>query len=321
MTDEHAINVENLSHRYGTRIALDNVSLRIKAGEIFALLGPNGSGKTTLFRILSTLMPLNPGEPDSVTRVEINGQDVRADRNEIRKHISVVFQSPSVDKTLTARENLLHHGHLYGLRGRDLRTRITLALTRMNLNDRANDRVETLSGGMRRRVEIAKCLLTKPKLLLLDEPGTGLDPAARVDLWTTLQDLSQNDGATVLFTTHLMDEADRASRIALLRNGKIVACDTPSNLKDQIGGDIISLTCDHPDVVRELLRNKLSLHGEIIDGIVRIEVARGHTLVPAIIEAAPGEIHAVTVGRPTLEDVFIHLTGERFAADEAERET
>lgn len=304
------ISVHQLTHAYGERRALDDVSLAVNQGEIFSLLGPNGSGKTTLFRILSTLMPASLSD---TSQVSILGLELSKDRNEIRRNISVVFQSPSVDRTLTARENLRHHGHLYNLRGEDLDARIQDSLLRVKLSDRAGDRVEAFSGGMRRRVEIAKCLLTRPKLLLLDEPSTGLDPAARIDLWNTLRELQENDGVTILLTTHLMDEADRSSRIAILSKGKIVACDTPAVLKERIGGDIISLNCDSPETVQRLLREKLQLEGEIIDGVLRIERARGHELIPSIIEAAPGQINAVAVGKPTLEDVFIQLTGHRFA--------
>jgi len=314
MTDSAVIQIEHLSHTYGDRRALDDVSLQVRQGEIFALLGPNGSGKTTLFRILSTLMlPMLSAPEQRVSILELN---IIKDRNEIRRNISVVFQSPSVDRTLTARENLMHHGHLYGVRGEDLEARIVDALRRVNLSDRADERVETFSGGMRRRVEIAKCLLTRPTLLLLDEPSTGLDPAARIDLWNTLRELQQQDRVTVLLTTHLMDEADRCSRIAILSKGKVVACDTPAALKERIGGDVISLTSDNAQAVQKILHEKLSLESEIIDGTVRIERARGHELVPAIIEAAPGTILSVSVGKPTLEDVFIRVTGQRFV-DEA----
>jgi ABC-2 type transport system ATP-binding protein len=305
MPNPPVILISHLTHAYNDRRALDDVSLQVEQGEIFSLLGPNGSGKTTLFRILSTLMP---GEGN----VSILGLDIARNRDAIRRNISVVFQSPSVDRTLTARENLRHHGHLYAVCGDDLKKRIEESLRRVNLSDRADERVETFSGGMRRRVEIAKCLLTRPKVLLLDEPSTGLDPAARIDLWTTLRDLQQNDGVTILLTTHLMDEADRSSRIAILSKGRIVACDTPPALKETIGGDIISLSCDDPPLVQAILREKLSLKSDVLDGIVRIERVRGHELVPAIIEAAPGKVQAVSVGKPTLEDVFIRLTGHRF---------
>lgn len=307
MAEEPIIGIERLTHRYGDRVALDSLSLGILPGEIFALLGPNGSGKSTLFRILSTLM--KPSSSDA--RIIAVGEDLLINPEAVRRKIGVVFQSPSIDKVLTASENLMHHGHLYGLSGIDLRNRIASALQRVNLSDRANDRVDGFSGGMRRRVEIAKCLLTDPKLMLMDEPSTGLDPAARIDLGKTLTDL-QSQGVTIVLTTHLMDEADRASRIAILSHGRLIACETPDALKHQIGGEVIILSCENPVRVSQILKEQLGLLGEIIENTVRIEHRDAHKLVPQLIESAPGLISSVSVGKPTLEDVFIHLTGHTF---------
>src|SRR5689334_4059264 len=202
---EPVVQVENLRHAYGERVALDGVSFEARRGEIFAFLGPNGSGKTTLFRILSTLLPAPPGA------VRVLGHDAGAERDAVRREIGVVFQSPSLDKQLTAAENLIHQGHLYGLRGPDLARRVDEALAAVNLGDRAGERVDRFSGGMRRRVEIAKGLLHRPRVLLMDEPSTGLDPSARIDLWRHLRQISgtknETGGVTVLLTTHLMEEA------------------------------------------------------------------------------------------------------------------
>ena len=181
----------------------------------------------------------------------------------------------------------------------------------MNLADRAHERVERFSGGMRRRVELAKSMLNRPAVLLLDEPSTGLDPSAHIDLWAHLKKL-QSDGVTILLTTHLMDEADRCSRLAILDTGKLIACDTPAVMKDRIGGDVITLRTDSPEQARAMLKEKLSIDAEMIDDTLRIERRNGHELVPQLIEALPGMVQSVSVGKPTLEDVFIRLTGHQF---------
>ena len=311
------VDVTRLSHRYGTRLALDDLSLSVEAGEVFGLLGPNGSGKTTLFRILSTLMPAPAGT------ARILGHDVAEDRDAVRRHIGVVFQSPSLDKQLTAEENLRHQGHLYGLRGRALKDRVAEALASVGLAERARERVGTFSGGMRRRVEVAKGLLHRPDVLLMDEPSTGIDPAARIALWRQLRAICGQasgsahgrTGVTVLLTTHLMEEADQCTRLAILAGGRLLACDTPAALKSRIGGDVITLTSHRPDELRAALRQKLGVDAEQLGPTLRFERAAGHSFVPQIVEAAPGLIDSVAVGKPTLEDVFIQLTGHRFRAD------
>jgi ABC-2 type transport system ATP-binding protein len=312
MATQAAVQCNQLSRRYGERTALDQLDLSVNTGEIFAVLGPNGSGKTTLFRLLSTLL-----EPTSGS-ASIFGNDLIKERDAVRKSIGVVFQSPSLDKVLTAEENLRHHGHLYGLRGRALAEKITQMLEAVNLADRRHERVGSFSGGMRRRVELAKGMLTEPRLLILDEPATGLDPAARIDMWTYLMRVRKEQGVTVLLTTHLMDEADRCDRLAVFDRGKLLACDSPSALKDRIGGDVITLATTQPAAVRSALRDRLHLddaHIMEVDGVIRLERPRGHEFVPQLIEALPGLIDSVSVGRPTLEDVFIDLTGRRLRGD------
>jgi ABC-2 type transport system ATP-binding protein len=309
-TADNIVEIDHLSHHYGQRLALNDLSLQIRRGEIFGFLGPNGSGKTTLFRILSTLIPAPAG------KVKMLGLDLAENRDEIRRHIGVVFQSPSLDKQLTAEENIWHHGHLYGMHGEELKKRIDELLDRVGLSDRRHERVENFSGGMRRRVELAKGMLNRPKILLLDEPSTGLDPSARIDLWRYLRHIQENEGVTVLLTTHLMDEGDRCSRLAILDRGKLAACDTPATLKERIGGDVITLSSTQPAQVAQLLREKLNVTVETLDGIVRLERPRGHELVPQLIEAVPGLVDAVSVGKPTLEDVFIQVTGRIFRDEE-----
>jgi ABC-2 type transport system ATP-binding protein len=301
-----AIAVRDLVHRYDDRNALAGLSFDVRPAEIFGLLGPNGSGKTTLFRILSTLMIPVAG------RAVIAGYDATKDPGRLRREIGVVFQAPSIDQKLTARENLVHQGHLYGLHGLALRNRIKEVLERVGLSERAQDRVETFSGGMQRRLELAKGLLHAPRVLLLDEPTTGLDPGARRDLWQYLQILRDQEKVTVLVTTHLMEEAETCDRLAILNQGKLVALGTPAELKQEIGGDVIVLESRDPESLRGRICSRFQIEGQVVDGEVRIEKDHGHRFVTDLVEAFPGEIDAVSIAKPSLEDVFIHRTGHRF---------
>jgi ABC-2 type transport system ATP-binding protein len=303
--------VEALTHRYGERTALDNVSFEVPAREIFGLLGPNGGGKTTLFRILSTLVTPREGT------VRLFGIDVARHQGEIRRHIGVVFQSPSLDRKLTVLENLRHQGHLYNLRGHELQSRIDELLSRFGMADRKADLVETLSGGQRRRVELAKGLLHKPQVLLLDEPSTGLDPRVRRELSDYLEQLRDKDGMTILLTTHLMEEADRCDRLAILDRGRLVALNTPRQLKEKIGGDVISVETTQPQPLAQQITKRFGVEAHVLDGSVRVERANGHKFITDLVEAFPGQIDAVSIHKPTLEDVFIRLTGHRFEGDEA----
>jgi ABC-2 type transport system ATP-binding protein len=299
-SEQTLVAVEGLTHRYGQRTALDSVTFSVWRGEIFGLLGPNGGGKTTLFRVLSTLMKPTEG------RVLMDGAPIN------RRRIGVVFQSPSLDKKLNVEENLWHQGHLYGLRGTELQSRIVDLLARFGVADRATELVEKLSGGLRRRVELAKGLLHKPELLLLDEPSTGLDPRVRRELGDYLEELRNKDGVTIVLTTHIMEEADRCDRLAILDRGKLVALDSPAKLKEQIGGDVVSVGARDPERLRGQIEKKFGVKVAVIDDTLRIERPRGHEFIPELVEAFPGEIDSVSVGKPTLEDVFIHLTGHRF---------
>lgn len=300
------IQVEELRHTYGKRAALNGISFSVHAGEIFALLGPNGSGKTTLFRILSTLMLPSSG------RALVGGFDAAKQPDQVRRRIGVVFQAQSVDIKLTAAENLWHQGHLYGLRGSELNTRIAAMLGRVALADRANERVETFSGGMQRRVELAKGLMHHPSVLLLDEPTTGLDPGARRDLWQYLQQLRTEEHVSVIVTTHLMEEAERCDRLAILNQGQIVALGTPAELRSQIGGDVILLETENAESLATRIEQKFHAGASVLEGKVRMERKEGHRFVPDLVEAFPGEIQSISVSKPTLEDVFIDRTGHRF---------
>jgi ABC-2 type transport system ATP-binding protein len=301
-----AIEISDLRHHYADREALRGVTFRVDRGEIFALLGPNGGGKTTLFKILSTLMRPTSGE------ARVLGYDLAREAAAVRPRLGVVFQNPGLDPKLTVGENLVHHGHLYGLGGAPLRERVKQLLGDLDLSDRANDRVETLSGGLARRTELARGQLHTPELLLLDEPSTGLDPGARRDFSHHLRELRDRAGVTVVLTTHYMEEAERADRVAVLHDGALVAIGTADELKRGVGGDVVVIEAEAPAELRDKMRAKFGLEAQIVDGTLRVERARGHELVRDVVEAFPGEIRSVTFGRPTLEDVFVHVTGRRF---------
>ena len=341
MTQHHAVHADRLTYSYRTSPprrrrphaarssppsppepgpqppALDAVTLTVEPGEAFGLVGPNGCGKTTLLRALTGLI-----EPDSGT-IAVFGDDATRHRNAARLHMGVVFQNPSLDAKLTVRENLLHHGRLYALSGRSLADRINRRLADFQLADHRDQPVETLSGGMRRRVELAKALLHEPRLLVLDEPSTGLDPIARRDLWDRLSALRKDRGVTILVTTHLPDEADRCDRLAFLNRGRLLAVDTPAGMKSRIGGDVITITPagTDPDALRRALADRFEPWPDaaapaLVDDQIRIETADGPAMVPRISEAFAPDIAAITVGRPSLEDVFVHMTGTRFAQDQ-----
>src|SRR5256885_1835226 len=234
------------------------------------------------------------------------------DPNNLRRHIGVVFQAQSIDIKLTAAENLRHQGHLYGLRGASLKSRIQEMLTRVGLADRAREKAETFSGGMQRRLELAKGLLHHPSVLLLDEPTTGLDPGARRDLWQYLQILRNEEKVTVIVTTHLMEEAEHCDRLAILNEGKLVAIGTPAELKHELGGDVILLDTRDPEALAEEIRSRFDVDSQVLDGQVRLERENGHRFITDVVETFPGEIEAISVSKPTLEDVFIHRTGHKF---------
>jgi ABC-2 type transport system ATP-binding protein len=333
MTNEHAVEVEHLVHSYGTARraaararkvqgsgatgttapALNDVSFDVGMGEMFCLLGPNGSGKSTLFRILSTLMKQTSGT------VRIFGANLFEHLIESRRSIGVVFQHPSLDQKLTAYENLACQGQLYGLGGHALGTRIGDMLARVGMGDRAGEMIEKLSGGMQRRVELAKALLHEPRLLILDEPSTGLAPGARKDFDGYLKELCASEKVTVLLTTHLLDEADICDRIGILDGGSLVALGSPADLKKSIGGDIISITSPEPEAVGRLLRESFGGTPQVIGKTVRIERANGHEFIPQLVRSFTGRIDAVTYSKPTLEDVFIGKTGHRFWDPEDEQ--
>jgi len=305
-----AILVRDLVKTFGERRALDGISLEVGRGELYCLLGPNGGGKSTLFRILATL-----SLPDSGS-ARIAGHDVLSEAPEVRARLGVVFQSPSLDGKLTILENLRCGGALYGLRGAELESRIQEAASALNLTDRLGDLVETLSGGLQRRAEIAKCLLIRPEVLLLDEPSTGLDPGARLDLWAALEELRTKHGVTALCTTHLMEEAARADRVGIVSAGKLVASGTPEELTSALGGDVISLGVNPgtgADLLSKRITEKTGCPANVVEGEVRLESREAYALAARIAGEFPGEISSLRIARPTLEDVFVARTGRLFA--------
>ncbi|HLI84296.1 MAG TPA: ABC transporter ATP-binding protein [Bryobacteraceae bacterium] len=297
------IEVENLIHRYGSRTALGGVSFSVGAGEIFGLLGPNGGGKSTLFRILSTMMVPTGG------RALVAGHDVVRNPAAVRRHVGVVFQSQSLDKALTVEENLRSQGHLHGLSGAPLRNRMEHVMDQLGLKERRKDLVESLSGGLRRRVEIAKALLHRPQVLLMDEASTGLDPAARRDLSNYVEGLRQREHVTILLTTHILEEADRCDRLVLLHQGKIVAEGSPGELCARIGGDVVVLETEDPSALAGRVAQRFGVAPKVMDGHLRVEIPNGHRFITEVVEAFPGAIETVALHKPTLEDVFVRETG------------
>ena len=306
------IKVEDLSYAYGARPALVGVTFSISQGEVFGFLGPNGSGKTTLFKILSTLIPVDQAA------VNILGHELDSGAQRVRQYLGVVFQHPSLDLKLTVTENLRHHGHLYGLRGKTLKQRIQDALSQFELTDRAHESVEILSGGLQRRAELAKVTLHKPKLLLLDEPSTGLDPGARRSFRTYLASLQET---TVILTTHIVDDAEACDRVGILNEGKLVAIGTPDELKAQVSGDIVIVDSPEPEQLIPKISQRFEYTATSIEGLLRIECHNGHEFVRDVVAAFPTEIRSVRFGKPTLEDVFIKLTGRHFEEDDPNQDS
>lgn len=301
---EVMIRVEGLDFFYGERQVLRGLHLSVRTGEVLGLLGPNGSGKSTLMGLMATLLPAPAGT------IHLDGLDPCQDGDGVRRRLGVAFQSPSLDPKLTVAENLRFQGYLFGLRGRALRERMAAMLARFRIAERSTERVEQLSGGLRRRVELAKALLHRPPILLLDEPSTGLDPAARLDFWHALEELRRDETLTVLVATHLMDEADRCDRVALIDEGQLVVVDSPQALKAQVGGTVITLESADPAALQAALVEQ-GTPAELHEGAVRIAQGEGLGALPRLLADHESRIRALHLGRPTLEDVFLARTGHR----------
>lgn len=299
------LEIDHLVHAYKTRRAVDDVSLRVYEGEVFAVLGPNGSGKTTLFRILSTLFLPASG------MVRFLGMDLHKHYGKIRAKIGVVFQNPALDLKLTVRENLLHQGHLYGIRGAALRERIDVMLERLGLSARRNDPAGTLSGGLKRRVDLAKGMLHGPRVLLLDEPSTGLDPGARAELWNYLMELRNSEKVSILVTTHFMDEAGRADRLMILSEGRVAALGSPEELLRSVGSDFADVLSADPSALAQAVRNRFpAWKTALTPQGIRIDHPGHAAFATELLEAFPQV--PVTFRKATLEDVFLAKTGHAF---------
>lgn len=305
------IETENLTKVYRDIVAVDHVNLGIEEGEIFGFLGPNGAGKTTTISMLATLIKPTAGT------ARVNGFDIRRQPHEVRKSIGVVFQDPSSDDILTGRENLYLHALMYGVPQSIRQKRISDVLQLVDLEDRADDLLKTYSGGMRRRLELARGLLHRPKILLLDEPTLGLDPQTREHIWKYIESLAREEGITIIITTHYMDEADRLSdRVGIIDKGQIVVLDTPKNLKEIVGGDIVKLKVKSPNVGSISKLNYVKKL-EQAAGAVTLTVENSSHHLQEIL-ALVGQVDGVETRSPTLNDVFLHYTGREIREEAAE---
>jgi len=300
------VEVNNLIKKFKDFTAVDSISFEVMEGEIFGLLGPNGAGKTTTIRMLITIT-----RPDS-GKAKVAGFDIVKERDKVRENIGIVFQDPALDRQLTGRENLDFHARMYNMPGDVRLSRINEVLELVELTDKADELVENYSGGMQRRLEIARGLMHAPKVLFLDEPTLGLDTQTRRKIWEYVQNLNRTRGTTVVLTTHYMEEADYlCSRVGIIDRGKIVALDTPRNLKNIIGADVITLEIKSGEAeefrklefVREFVRH---------DNLVSLGVESGEYKIPILMEFAQSKnikVNSVELHKPSLEDVFLHYTG------------
>lgn len=311
----HAIITSSLTKKFNGFTAVDSVSISINEGEFFGLLGPNGAGKTTFISMLCTILTPTGGG------AEVFGYDVQKEPDKVRKLIGIVFQDPSLDLNLTGRENLDFHARLYGLEKNQREKRIREVLELVELSDRADDLVKTYSGGMQRRLELARGLMHFPKVLFLDEPTLGLDPQTRRRIWEYIHKINREERITIILTTHYMDEADSlCERVAIIDRGKIIALDAPGKLKSILGGDVIAVESSNSLKLFELLKKKdFVKEASLMNETINLSVEEGEKLIPKVVEIArDAGIQVVSVGlrKPTLEDVFIRYTGKRIREEE-----
>ena len=304
--------MDSLVKRYGKLEAVKGVSFAVREGEIFGFLGPNGAGKTTTINVLCTLLRPTSGS------ATVNRYDVRKQRNEVRRSIGLVFQDTTLDDYLTAEQNLLFHSYAYGVPRNIRQDRMKELLTLVDLWDRRKSKTRTYSGGMKRRLEIARGLIHHPRVLFLDEPTLGLDPQTRRYIWDYVKDIRRRENLTIFLTTHYMDEAEHCDRIAVIDHGEIVAMDTTDRLKDGVGGDVVTLrTADNDEAVAELTE-RWSLAPQVQDGLVTFSVPRGEEFLPEFVRGFRSGLLSIGVRRPTLDDVFIKLTGRAIRDEEVD---
>ena len=298
------IEVKNLVKKFNNITAVNNISFSVKEGEIFGFLGPNGAGKTTTINIICTLLSLNSGD------VTLCGYNVLKDKNKIRNCIGLVFQDPSLDDRLTAMENLNFHSLLYNVSRKLIKKRCEEVLEIVDLTNRKNDLIRTFSGGMRRRLEIARGLIHYPKILFLDEPTIGLDPQTRHKIWDYIIKLKKNQNITIFLTTHYIEESEICNRIAIIDRGEIIAFDTPEALKDMVGMDIITISSEDNNNLKFYIEKKLNKKVEIHeDDKIKFEVKNSSNFIPDFIKNCPVKITSINARKPTLNDVFLNLTG------------
>jgi len=312
MTGDQIITVQGLEHRFGDTVAVDGISFSLQKGEIFSFLGPNGAGKSTVINILTTLLSPQTGE------IRIAGFDPASKPDMVRRSIGVVFQNEVLDRDLTVWETMEFHGRLYSLPKEERRTVIDTMIRLVDLDAKRNVLTKHLSGGMRRRLEIARGLMTSPKILFLDEPTIGLDPHTRLKMWDYIRDVNQS-GVTIFLTTHYMDEADSLSdRIAIIDKGKIIADGTPDQLKSTLGQDMISIETDDNEAARTLLRENsgiFAVHQDAPGSMILLTTEGDGThvlpLVLTILRKGDITVHGINLKKPTMDDVFVHYTGRR----------
>ena len=307
---DNIIHVENLVKKYGDLAAVNDISFAVSTGEIFGFLGPNGAGKTTTINILCTLTRPTSG------KAMIDGLDVVRQQSQVRQQIGLVFQDPSLDERLSGIQNMRFHALVYNVPGREREKRIEELLKMVELWDKRNNEVRTYSGGMKRRLELARGLLHHPKVLFLDEPTLGLDPQTRNRLWEYILDLRQREGTTIFLTTHYMDEADKADRIAIIDYGKLVAMDTPARLKEMVSKDIVSVKTENDAQAAEEIRTRYQIEPRGNGNGLTFEVARGEEFLPVFLKEFGTRILSINLHRPSLEDVFLKLTGRQIRPED-----
>jgi len=304
------LEVVGLRHAFGDVPVLDGLSFTVGQGEIFGLLGPNGCGKSTTLRVLMGLLLPDAGE------LRYGGEPIAPGGRSLRQRMGVVFQAPSLDQRLTARENLTFAAQLHGIGRAEIAERIVELLRFTELSERADEPVANYSGGMRRRLELARALLHDPSLVVMDEPTTGLDERSFRRTWERVERMRSERGATVLFTTHRAEEAQLCDRVAVVDGGRVVALGTPDALRAQVSGDILTLEAEAPEELSQEIAARFELEARVVDGKVVIERERGHELIPRIVEALPvGRIASLSMHRPTLADVFVKITGRSLRDD------